>query len=405
MLYFDDDLGSTAVLMPKGDLFFASLLYGLGAGVGLLAATQVLSVREVEKRHWVAAAAFAQLSIVALLNVFTLSAGDLELWVLVIMGAPLSLLAPSLWIYFDDITADQSTPWRRSDLLHFSLPGAICLTALAAAMGFLPGAVPPSQPSTASGADINTFGETVLALERIALIVFGTAYLARAIRRLALHDDRLKQVFSTIDRRQLEWVKILGCLLLANFLLTSLYFITGWPGSDIVFATLGLAFTWVMAVSVLRQKPAFEIEAPKLDEGASVRLRVPAGRYEKSLLPEEKLNAIAEKIEANFERDQSYLDPNLSLRKLSIALHVDENKLSQTFSRKLNRNFFDYVNAWRITFAKDLLLNTKDSVTDIALAAGFNSRSAFYRAFRAETGLTPSEYKQSPRPFFELSES
>jgi AraC-like DNA-binding protein len=52
-----------------------------------------------------------------------------------------------------------------------------------------------------------------------------------------------------------------------------------------------------------------------------------------------------------------------------------------------------------------MLLNTKDSVTDIALAAGFNSRSAFYRAFRAETGLTPSDFKQSPRSSLVLSDS
>ena len=373
--------------------------------MGVLAATQALSVDNVGKRHWVAAAAFVQLSIVALINAFILSSNQLELWALVIMGAPLSLLMPLLWMYFDDITADQSRPWNRSDLLHFSLTGAICLTALAAYMGLIPGAVPPSQPSTTSGAVISSVGETLLALEKVALIVFGLVYLLMGIRRLMLHDDRLKQVFSTIDRRQLEWVRILGFLLLSNFLLTSLYFIIGWPESDIVFGVLGLAFTWVMAASVVRQKPAFEIEAPELDKGPSVRLCVPAGRYEKSLLNEERLNAIAEKIKANFERDKSYLDPNLSLRKLSIAISVDENKLSQTFSRKLNTNFFDYVNTWRVIFAKDMLLNTKDSVTDIALAAGFNSRSAFYRAFRVETGLTPSDFKQSPRSSLVLSDS
>ena len=390
--------------MLQSELLFSCLIYGVEAGVGVLAATQALSVGNLGKRHWVAAAAFVQLSIVALLNAFTLSSNELDLWVLVIMGAPLSLVTPLLWMYFDDITADQSRPWKRSDLLHFSLTGAICLTALAAYMGLIPGAAPPSQPSTTSGAVVSAVGDMLLALEKGALIVFGLVYLVMGIRRLTLHDDRLKQVFSTIDRRQLEWVRILGFLLLANFLLTSLYFLFGWPESDIVFGVLGLAFTWVMAASVLRQKPAFEIETPDLGEGPSVRLCVPAGRYEKSLLNEERLNAIAEKIRVSFERDKNYLDPNLSLRKLSITISVDENKLSQTFSRKLETNFFDYVNAWRVNFAKDMLLNTKDSVTEIALAAGFNSRSAFYRAFRAETGLTPSEFKQSPHPPLVLSE-
>lgn len=143
MLCFRIDPGWAAALMPQDEQFFACLIYSVEAGVGLLAATQALSERNLEKRHWVAAAAFVQLAIVALLNMFTLSSRELVLWVLVLMGAPLSLLAPLLWIYFDDVTADRSIPWKAADFVHFSLTGAICLTALAAAMGLMPGSVPP----------------------------------------------------------------------------------------------------------------------------------------------------------------------------------------------------------------------------------------------------------------------
>ena len=57
----------------------------------------------------------------------------------------------------------------------------------------------------------------------------------------------------------------------------------------------------------------------------------------------------------------------------------------------------------RLAAASRLLLETKRSVADIALACGFYDHSAFTRAFRAATGGTPTEFRgegkfQNPNP-------
>ena len=57
----------------------------------------------------------------------------------------------------------------------------------------------------------------------------------------------------------------------------------------------------------------------------------------------------------------------------------------------------DYVNGYRIDRAKELLSELdghSDSVLNIALSVGFNSNSAFYKAFRKAVGQAPARYRR-----------
>jgi AraC-like DNA-binding protein len=55
----------------------------------------------------------------------------------------------------------------------------------------------------------------------------------------------------------------------------------------------------------------------------------------------------------------------------------------------------NYVNLYRIETAKTRLKETDELIVDIAFAVGYNSRSAFYNAFKAITGQTPSDFRAS----------
>jgi AraC-like DNA-binding protein len=85
------------------------------------------------------------------------------------------------------------------------------------------------------------------------------------------------------------------------------------------------------------------------------------------------------------------------LRDLSDRLGVSENYLSQTLNEKLGRNFFDFVNAWRVDEAKRLLRENDGPVLAIALEVGFNSRSTFNAAFKKHGGGTPSQFRADAR--------
>jgi AraC-like DNA-binding protein len=124
---------------------------------------------------------------------------------------------------------------------------------------------------------------------------------------------------------------------------------------------------------------------------------VPAKKYEKSTLTEERAEFYLKKLLAVMETDKPYMDNELTLPKLAAKLLIPTHHLSQIINERLNQNFFDFVNAHRIEEAKRQLMNPAKkhySLLAIAEEVGFNSKSAFNSAFKKQTSVTPSEYRK-----------
>lgn len=92
-------------------------------------------------------------------------------------------------------------------------------------------------------------------------------------------------------------------------------------------------------------------------------------------------------------KDRIYRDPNLTLTSLSKHIGVSTNYVSQTLNEKTEKPFLEFVRGYRIGEAIPMVLQADQTILAIAYEVGFNSRSAFYMAFKRKTGLTPSVYK------------
>ena len=55
----------------------------------------------------------------------------------------------------------------------------------------------------------------------------------------------------------------------------------------------------------------------------------------------------------------------------------------------------EYLNGYRIEKATKMLLNTNDSVTDVAYSCGFNDLSYFIKTFKQIKGITPAKFRKS----------
>lgn len=82
---------------------------------------------------------------------------------------------------------------------------------------------------------------------------------------------------------------------------------------------------------------------------------------------------------------------------LAAEVGVSAAYLQRIFRQVQGETIIEYLNRMRIERAKLLLLNTDDSVIDIALAAGFNSRQHFTRVFTAAEGCSPQRYRSLAR--------
>lgn len=102
-------------------------------------------------------------------------------------------------------------------------------------------------------------------------------------------------------------------------------------------------------------------------------------------------------IKNSMEADKLYLQTNLTAEQFAKHLGRSTRDISAVLNQQFEKNFFEFINGYRVDEAKRLLVDAehKDtSITDILYRVGFNSKSAFQRFFKRVTGTSPSEYRQ-----------
>jgi AraC-like DNA-binding protein len=95
--------------------------------------------------------------------------------------------------------------------------------------------------------------------------------------------------------------------------------------------------------------------------------------------------------------EKPYLDGDITLQKLAKALAISPHHLSQTINERLNQNFIDFINTYRIEEAKRMLLDPAKkhySILAVSEEVGFNSKSAFNNAFKKQVNMAPSEFRK-----------
>jgi ligand-binding sensor domain-containing protein/AraC-like DNA-binding protein len=123
----------------------------------------------------------------------------------------------------------------------------------------------------------------------------------------------------------------------------------------------------------------------------------PKEKYKTSALLPETVEQVLPRLTRLMEEEKLYLNPDLTLKKLSERLHVHYNHLSQIINEHLGKSFNDYINAFRIEEAKQKLADPKEArktVLEIAYDTGFYSKSVFNTAFKKFTGKTPSQFRK-----------
>ena len=89
---------------------------------------------------------------------------------------------------------------------------------------------------------------------------------------------------------------------------------------------------------------------------------------------------------------QAFLDPKLSLKKLSDMIETNQTYLSNVVNRYFGCHLKELVNTYRVEYAKELLRAGCSILENLPKKCGFASKSPFYTAFKKITGMTPIQY-------------
>ncbi len=121
-------------------------------------------------------------------------------------------------------------------------------------------------------------------------------------------------------------------------------------------------------------------------------------KYAGSSLSDQRKEKLAEKIRGMMETEQLYLDKNMTTREMAEKLNTNRTYLSQVVNAHFGKRFSQFVNEYRVKDAKIRLSNgenKKYTIEYIAHSVGFRSVNAFNKAFKKDTGVTPSFYIKS----------
>ncbi len=106
-------------------------------------------------------------------------------------------------------------------------------------------------------------------------------------------------------------------------------------------------------------------------------------------------------IIAQFERElikyfktEQHLESGLPrIEQFSKTAHLSQHYFSDLIKKETGRNPKDHINHFVIEKAKNLLIGTEQSISEIAYGLGFNYPHYFTRLFKSKTGHTPMEYR------------
>ncbi len=151
-------------------------------------------------------------------------------------------------------------------------------------------------------------------------------------------------------------------------------------------STVTLALAMTTSFFVRRWRPHFMEE---LGEQAAV------AAYRYSRLEGVDLAAVGLRLDGLMRERRLYLDEELTLPELARAAQLSPHQLSEYLNQRLGKNFYRFVNEYRVEEACRLLTEKPAAtVLEVAYECGFNSRTSFNVAFSRITGRTPLRYRR-----------
>lgn len=149
---------------------------------------------------------------------------------------------------------------------------------------------------------------------------------------------------------------------------------------------------WMIFASINFILGYFAINQPEIFKIGEVE------KYKDSNLSRSAIDELKASLVTTMQTDKAYLNSQLTLAELSKMIHTNTHTLSRVINEGFNKNFFDFVNEYRVNHFIDEVKkseNADQSFLAVAYAAGFNSKTSFNRAFKKIKGATPRGYLQA----------
>lgn len=233
-------------------------------------------------------------------------------------------------------------------------------------------------------------------LSLMGFIISGIVYPILSYRLLGKYKRLIKQNFSYEESINLNWLKYciwsIGLIYLTVAVVMTMKEAMGMNfNENLIIYSMFILFIFMLGYFGIKHQGVFSDNTlgNQLAEPKSV------GEYKKSGLKEDSAEEYHQQLLKIMKEKKPFLESKLTLNTLARELNISINHLSQIINQYQGKNFYDFINEYRIEEFKLRVSSPENrnfSILAIAYDSGFNSKSSFNYVFKKHTGKTPSQY-------------
>jgi len=310
--------------------------------------------------------------------------------VFIFVSTPFLLLhGPAIWMYVKSLT-DQHFSFKPVYLLNL-LPFVFCVIDFTFQFYTIPTNEKIEMLQTESFKHLFDYPIMIVAMALSSLVYFSWA--ALMVRR---YNRKIKGYFSETTNYDLAWLRV---VMIASAIVYTIIYVAF--VADLVLPIA--SFQWMHKVSFIlgsiylivlgffghKQGNLFS------DRPIPIDLPEPEPMLNETYSLDKRENDFIHVLLAHMNEKKPYLYAEITLSALAAELEVSSEYLSKIINGRLGKNFYDFINHYRIeAFKTRCALPENKNFTLIAIAydCGFNSKATFNRVFKNATGETPGDY-------------
>ena len=234
----------------------------------------------------------------------------------------------------------------------------------------------------------------IVPISSLVIFIIIGIYIYNSYKSINRYRSRIKEEVSNIDKINLGWLDftLLGFIIILVLSLAVQVAVTFSPDNNslnlllLILLFVLLLFIMGAIIKGLRSDVSFKTKLPPNEKDGK----------SKKLLSDEEKNKL-KSLKALMRSGKPFLDPSLTLQDLSKKINISSRELSYLINHGEGISFFDFINKYRIQYAKDKIADSEDAkltILEVMYASGFNSKSSFNTAFKKHSGYTPTQWKK-----------
>jgi AraC-like DNA-binding protein len=235
--------------------------------------------------------------------------------------------------------------------------------------------------------------QNVVLLSQLLMLLQAFFYLGLSVQLILKFKKRADNALSSFNPTIFTWlwvllslygviwsIEMLAIILGGNYMLAII--------SDLLF----LSLIYSISMAQWREPKLFIIDKLALipfDE------KEEKGKAKAEVFDSHTRQNLLDNILEFMQDKQPYLDNDITLDTLAKSIGLSSHHLSEVLNQQANKNFYQFVNEYRVNFICESISVKPDSkILDLAMAAGFSSKSTFNAVFKQMKGITPSQFRK-----------